>query len=128
MILSSSGGVGLGTTNTQTSNLYISGPCNVAILPNVGIGTTDTGTYRLNVVGSASISSNFYADASLLNNIELTQKIINKNANINLQDFYGNTPIMTAAFHGHTKIIINLLKINRLLSILNIIKPLLNKF
>ena len=50
----------------------------------------------------------------LLNNIELTQKIINKNANINLQDFYGNTPLMYAINDNLIKIIEIFIKNNSL--------------
>jgi len=45
------GTVGIGTTNPQSSNLFIAGNANTAILGNVGIGTTDTNTYKLNVIG-----------------------------------------------------------------------------
>ncbi len=45
------GTVGIGTTNPQSSNLFIAGNANTAILGNLGIGTTDTNTYKLNVIG-----------------------------------------------------------------------------
>ena len=50
------GPIGIGGTNF-TSNLYVAGNCNAAILGNVGIGTTDTTTYKLNVSGSINTTS-----------------------------------------------------------------------
>jgi hypothetical protein len=60
------GPVGIGGTNF-TSNLYVAGNCNAAILGNVGIGTTDTTTYRLNVLGNTNATTIFESGTSLIN-------------------------------------------------------------
>jgi hypothetical protein len=70
-----SGFVGIGTTNPQTSNLFIAGNANTAILGKVGIGTTDTSTYNLNVVGNTNLGGNVNITGSL-NQTNLNQSNI----------------------------------------------------
>jgi hypothetical protein len=92
-----SGFLGIGTTNTQTSNLFIAGNANTAILGKVGIGTTDTSNFNLNVFGSLnvlSISSNTipinFTSYALISSLTSTSNTLQTNIN-SKQDLLTNS-------------------------------------
>jgi hypothetical protein len=71
-----SGKLGIGTTTSSPSNLYVSGNLNTAILGKVGIGTTDTNTYALNVMGGdVSVGSNIIINGTLNQTTSLQSNI-----------------------------------------------------
>jgi len=95
------GKIAIGTSDNQTSNLFISDNANAAILGNVGIGTNNTSTHKLNVLGNTNISGDTIVSGSL------NQTNLNK-SNI----FMGNVGIGTTnpgtyqlnVFNGNTNL------------------------